>query len=296
MGLGGRQQFDVAIKEILLEAIETLRQIGVSEVRRWINVELPSTRNPRVDLLGETEDGRLVQVELQAHNDPSMALRMLEYATAIRRRYGRMPRQVVVYVGREPMRMEPRLLEEGLAFVYELLDFRSLNADLLIDRGSPEDQVLALLAGRADEVRIRRILERIVRLPEEICSRAIQSLLLISELRGLGARVQEEVESMPLVLNMLDSEVFGPPLRKALKEGREKGRAEGREEGRQEGRAEGRAEEARRMLRLQAEKRFGAMPAWAGERIEALNPEDAEAMMLAILDATSLETLFATRR
>ena len=290
--MGGRQQFDVAIKEILLQAIETLRQIGVSEVRRWLNVELPSTRNPRVDLLGETDHGRLVQVELQAHNDPAMPLRMLEHATAIRRRYGRAPRQVAVYVGREPMRMEARLVEEGLIFGYELLDFRSLNPDVLIEEGSPEDYVLALLAGRADEVRIRRILEQIVRLPEEICSRAIQSLLLISELRGLGARVQEEVESMPLVLNMLDSEVFGPPLRKALSEGLEKGRAEGREEGREEGRTA----EVRRLLRLQTERRFGAVPTWADERIERLNREDAEGLMLGILDATSLESLFGSLR
>jgi predicted transposase YdaD len=286
--LGGRQQFDVAIKEILQQAIETLRQIGVSEVQCWLNVELPSTRNPRVDLLGETGGGRLVQVELHAHNDPAMPLRMLEYATAIRRRYGRAPCQVVVYVGREPMRMEARLVEEGLLFGYELLDFRNLNADVLIDQGSPEDYVLALLAGRADEVRIRRILKRIVRLPEEIRSRGIQSLLLISELRGLGARVQEEVESMPLVLNMLDSEVLGPPLRKALKEGRE--------EGRQEGLETGRTVEARRMLRLQTERRFGALPAWADERIETLNREDAEALIPAILDATNVDSLFASGR
>ena len=296
MGLGGRQQFDVAIKEILLEATETLRQIGVSEVQRWLNVELPSTRNPRVDLLGETGDGRLVQVELQANNDPALPLRMLEYAIAIRRRYGRLPCQVAVYVGREPMRMEARLVEAGLVFGYELLDFRDVNPELLIEQGSPADHVLALLAGRADEHRIRTILERIVRLPQESCSRALQSLLLISELRGLGARVQEEVESMPLVLNMLDSEVFGPPLRKALKEGREKGRAEGREEGREEGRAEGRTTEARRLLRLQAEKRFGPLPSWAEERIDALRCDEAESLVLAILEAVTLESLFAVSR
>ena len=221
---------------------------------------------------------------------------MLEYAIAIRRRYGRLPCQVAVYVGREPMRMEARLVEAGLVFGYELLDFRDVNPELLIEQGSPADHVLALLAGRADEHRIRTILERIVRLPQESCSRALQSLLLISELRGLGARVQEEVESMPLVLNMLDSEVFGPPLRKALKEGREKGRAEGREEGREEGRAEGRTTEARRLLRLQAEKRFGPLPSWAEERIDALRCDEAESLVLAILEAVTLESLFAVSR
>ena len=101
---------------------------------------------------------------------------------------------------------------------------------------------------------------------------------------------------MPLVLNMLDSEVFGPPLRKALKEGREKGRAEGREEGREEGRAEGRTTEARRLLRLQAEKRFGPLPSWAEERIDALRCDEAESLVLAILEAVTLESLFAVSR
>jgi len=60
-------------------------------------------------MLGETADGTLVHIELQSTNQSGMALRMLEYAAAIRRQFGHFPEQVVVYVGQAKLRMNGEL-------------------------------------------------------------------------------------------------------------------------------------------------------------------------------------------
>jgi predicted transposase YdaD len=236
--LRGKHQFDVAIKEILHGAVETLRQIGVRGIRRWLNVELPHLRAPCVDLLGETESGELIQVELQTTNDPSMPLRMLEYGVAIARRHGRFPRQIVVYVGRDRLRMVSDYAAADVVFRYELLDFRSLNAGAMLKSRAAADHILALLADSQTEAAIHRILKRIERLPEAQRKAAANSLLVISGLRGLETTVRREVETMPIIVNLLDHAVYGPYLREAMKKGRERGLKNGREEGREQGRDE----------------------------------------------------------
>lgn len=280
----GKHQFDVAIKEILHDAVETLKQIGVRRIRRWLNVELPHIRAPRVDLLGETESGELIQVELQTTNDSTMPLRMLEYGVAIARRHGRFPRQIVVYVGRNRLSMASDYAAAGVAFRYELLDFRSLNARAMLKSRSPADHILALLAGSQSEIAIHRILKRIERLPEAQRKTAANSLLVISGLRGLETIVSREVETMPIIVNLLDHAVYGPYLRKAMKEGREKGFRKGQEEA------------ARRIALRQIEKRFGKIPAWAEGRLNALSAAEIEDLSLAILDAPTLKSLFGAER
>jgi hypothetical protein len=68
----------------------------------------------------------LIQIELQSTNDPAMALRMLEYAVAIRRRFFRFPEQYVLYVGEAPLRMDGRIAEPNLTFACPILDLREL--------------------------------------------------------------------------------------------------------------------------------------------------------------------------
>ncbi len=99
-------EYDIALKSILMRLPgSVLEELTGFAITRWHNAELPQVRNPRVDLLGETADGRLVHIELQKTNDPCMALRMAEYAWAIYKQFGRFPEQIVLYVGEAPMRM-----------------------------------------------------------------------------------------------------------------------------------------------------------------------------------------------
>ena len=92
-----------------------------------------------------------------------------------------------------------------------------------------------------------------------------------------GVRVPEELLE---VRNMLASRAEDWK-RQWLQEGELKGRQEGEQRGRQKG-------EAAILLR-QLERRFGALPGWASERIATADTGSLEEWSLRVFDATSLD-------
>jgi len=88
-----------------------------------------------------------------------MAPRMLEYATAIHRQFGRFPEQIVLYVGEAPLKMNSRLTGPRIEFTCRMVDIRSLDGEALIASSRVEDNVIAVLArlGNSREA-VKRIL------------------------------------------------------------------------------------------------------------------------------------------
>jgi hypothetical protein len=95
-----------------------------------------------------------------------------------------------------------------------------------------------------------------------------------------GVRVPEELLE---IRNMLASRAEDWK-RQWLQEGELKGRQEGRQEGEQMGRRQGEAS----ILLRQLERRFGALPGWASERIAAADTVALEEWSLRVFDAASL--------
>jgi len=80
---------------------------------------------------------------------------------------------------------------------------------------------------------------------------------------------------MPLIIDISDNEVLGPPYKQGLAEGEAKGEAKGE----------------RNLLRRLIVKRFGSMPVWAGERFNAMTIAELEQLGERVLDAASIEEL-----
>jgi len=274
-------EYDIALKTVLTRvAGNVLQELTGFAVARWINTELPEVRNLRADLLGETADGRLVHIELQSTNDTDMALRMAEYAWAIYRRFRRFPEQIVLYVGEAPLRMRHALGGGSVSIRYRLMDIREFDAEPLLASGRLEDNVIAVLMRLGDERQaVRRILRSIAESEPASREAALSELLILAGLRSLSEVVKQEAEQVPILNDIMDHPIFGPRIREGM--------AWGRREGREEGRAEGRREV---VLRL-AEKRFGAIPGWAMQRIEAMSAADLDQLALRLLDAGSIEEL-----
>ncbi len=289
-------EYDIALKQLLQASSGSLIAgwAGVPAIARWLNVEFGQVQSRRADLLGETENGRLVHIELQSRNDPDMALRMAEYALSIYRQLRRPVRQIVFYVGQAPLNM-PALLDlsepgdSGAVFSYELVDARNLESAPLLASDQVQENVLAILTRLADPLRaIRLILERIATADESTRRTLLAQFLILSGLRSLAQQVEEEAHRMPILDDILDHEVIGPAIRKGLAEGRSKGRAEGRSEGRAEGRSEGRQEIVLRLL----ERRFGSLSPSTRDRLFTLSADELDDLAVRILDALSLESLF----
>ena len=157
------QEYDAALKLLLRGSAQlTLRELAGSAVENWLDVELPKVQNLRLDLLGETVDRSLIHLELQSSNDAAMPLRMAEYCLGIFRSLGRFPRQVLLYVGEAPLRMNSELRGPDVWFRYRAVDIRDLDGDRLLESAEVGDNVIAILARLRDHKdAVRRIVERI---------------------------------------------------------------------------------------------------------------------------------------
>ena len=277
------QAYDVALKLLLQgSAPLTMRELTGTAVTKWLDVELPKVQNLRLDLLGETVDGGLVHVELQSSNDAAMPLRMAEYCIGVYRLFGRFPRQVVLYVGEPQLGMASKLSGPDVLFQYRVIDIRTLNGDRLLESEEVGDNVIAILARlRDDKEAVHRIVERIAGLAMAERETALAQLMILAGLRHLSGTVELETRKMPIDVDIREHEVLGP----MFKEERLEGRKEGRREGRQEGELT--------ILRRQIEKRFGALPGWASEKLAALPAPDLEDLSEQVLDAKSLEELLS---
>ena len=272
------QEYDVVLKLLLKgSATLTLLELTGSAIERWLDVELPKVQkaqNLRLDLLGRTVDGDLIHFELQSGNDAAMPFRMIEYSLGVRRHFGQFPRQILLYVGEAPMHMESTLRGPGLFFEYRLIDIRTLDGERLL--GSPDvgDNVIAILTQlRDDKEAVHRILERIAGLPAVEREAALAQLMILAGLRRLAGRVEEEARKMPIDLDIREHEVLGPLIIQAEQKGFQEGELT--------------------VLRRLIEKRFGALPSWARERLAAMPASELEDLSVRVLDANSVEELLS---
>jgi hypothetical protein len=267
-------EYDVALKNILTRpGSSVLAQLTGASSLKWLNVEAPKVSNRRVDLLGELPDGSLVHIELQSRNEKDFPLRMAEYLFGIGLRYGRLPRQVVLYVGEAPLRMKDRVEGPDVSVRFHLVDIRDLDGEELLESSHVGDNVLAVLTRLSEQPKVvRRILERIAAGSPGERDQAFAELLILAKLRRLSGEVKRETEKMPIMEDIMDHDVIGPAIRKGLRQGRVEGQVE--------------------MLTSLIEKRFGRVPA-VSQRIAALKPAQLKRVGLRLLDAQRIEDLFA---
>ena len=288
-------EYDVALKNILTSpGSSILTQLTGASSLRWINVEAPKVNNRRVDLLGELPDGNLVHIELQSRNDEDFPLRMAEYLFGIRRKYGKLPRQVALYVGEAPLLMDDRIEGPDCSVRFHLVDIRTLDGEQLLASPNMGDNVLAVLTSFGEQPRaVRRVLERIAAGSPGERDQALAELLILARLRRLQDEVKREAEKMPITEDIMEHEIIGPAIRKGMAQGRIAGFSEGRIEGRSEGRSEGRIEGQVEILLSLIQKRFGRVSPAVAQRIAALKPAQLKRVGLRLLDAQRIEDLFA---
>ena len=280
------QEYDIALKVLLrASAASVLWQVSGQSVAKWLDTETTEVQISRADLLGVTAEGRLLHVELQSTNDPSMAIRMAEYGLRIYREHKQFPKQIVLYVGEAPLRMkasltEPDEVQPDLAFRYSLVDIRALDGAALLASSRIQDNLLAVLTRLPQRMEaIRDILARIARLEPHARCEAFAQFLIISGLRKLEPVIREEAEKMPILNDIMDHEVIGPAIREGLQQGLRQGMEQGMRQGRRE------------ILRRQLEKCFGPLPNAAVTRLSALSEMELDQLALRLLDASSLDEL-----
>ena len=267
-------RFDATLKLLLQGHASVLqRTLDPRAVVEWLNVEVEKSQARKLDLLARLSDGGLLHIELQTTNDPDMALRMLEYATGVYRQYRQFPKQVLLYVGKAALRMPDSLAGGRLEFGYRLVDFRDLDGDALLASDDLGDNVIAVLARLSDRrAAVNGILRRIARAEGSRRTEALHQLTLLAGLRGLEETVQEEIKSMPLVIDIMENQIIGPAYRRGVHVGEIE------------------------LLRKLITRRFGPIPNWADQRLATKTTDELNDIGLRLLDAQSIEELLAEPR
>ena len=279
---------DSVMKVILPLSDGFLRQIGArigippdAAIRRWLKSEYPQIRAPRPDLVAELSTGDVLHIENQSRNDLAMADRMLGYYVAIHEHLGRAPIQIVLYYGEEKMRMQNRIARPELNFRYTLIDARDLDGESLIRTGNVSDNILAVLTAVRDErVAFRELSKKIRVLPKPQKEKALAAVTTFAGLRNLESIMRQEMQGMlTFEVDLMKNKILGPPLRKAISEGRAKLRAEGKIEG------------ERLVLARQIERRFGRLSALTTRKLARMSSEQLEDAAIRILDCKGLREL-----
>jgi hypothetical protein len=216
------QEYDVTLKLLLRgSASLTMRELTGATVERWPDAELPKVQNARMDLLGETAGEKdLVHLELQSGNDGAMPIRMAEYSLSVFRLFGKFPRQVLLYVGDPPLRMETELRGPDVWFRYRAVDIRELDGDRLLESTEVGDNVIAILARLRDHGdAVRRIVERTGTLTPLKRETALRALLTLAGLRRFEEVVEREIRKMPIYIDILENKVLGREYKRGLQEG-----------------------------------------------------------------------------
>jgi hypothetical protein len=212
----------------------------------------------------------LVHIELQSANDTAMIWRMAEYAFLINRQYHRWPTQFVLYVGQPLLRMPSRLAGGSLTFECCMVDMRQFDAEPWLSSPHLEDNILAVLAKLTHESdAVKRILRHIARCDQARRSRAMQELTILAGLRKLGNVIRQEACKMPILDDLSDHDLFGPAIIQSRQDGE------------------------RLVISRLITRRFGSVPVWAKERLDSLTSPELEKVELRLLEAQSLEELFA---
>ncbi|MCG5495851.1 DUF4351 domain-containing protein [Ectothiorhodospira variabilis] len=129
---------------------------------------------------------------------------------------------------------------------------------LLYERGYSREQIVQLF----------RIIDWMIQLPRELEPGFVQAVFAL-----------QEEKKMPYVNTIERVE-------------REKALQQGMAQGLERGVGQGRQLEARRILQRQLSKRFGELPDWVSEQLQAADVDQLEAWSDEILFAESLDTLF----
>jgi hypothetical protein len=161
---------------------------------------------------------------------------MLDYFYAIRKKYGKTPTQIVLFVGKgnpPPTKFELKdeFQMQNLSFNFIVLDMKKINPDFFIKSDKPEEVLVGILAGKFKDKPeiIKKVKKRIVEIvkDEKEIAKYIDS---ISFLAGLFD-VEIKVKPMPIQVDIRKTFLYKWGKEEGLKEGKQEGLKEGRQEG-----------------------------------------------------------------
>ncbi len=248
------------LKRIVVDLARYLFHVEI-EALEVLDTEQQRVEDRRADLVVLARAGDeefLLHIEIQNDNDRRMPLRMLRYRTDLMLAWpGRSVRQYLVYIGKAALSMGDGVRDWRLDYDYALVDMHAVDCRVLMDQGTPDALVLAVLCdfrGREPRAVVREILTRLQALTHHSPRRFreyLGMLEILSTNRDLVATIREEEKMLTVSLEELPSYSLG------------------HEAGLSQGLEQGEVNYARNTLVRLLERKFGELAAADRERIQA---------------------------
>jgi predicted transposase YdaD len=233
------RRFDLILKEIFSKAVGIIFWLATGQKiegkAKILSTEIRFVKSFYPDILLEIE-GKIIHIEVQVQQDKTLPERMLDYFYAIRKKYGKTPTQIVLFVGKgnpPPTKFELKdeFQMQNLSFNFVVLDMKKIAPDVFIKSDKPEEVLVGILAGKFKDKPeiIKKVKKRIVEIvkDEKEIAKYIDS---ISFLAGLFD-VKIELKPMPIQVDIRKTFLYKWGKEEGLKEGKQEGLKEGKQEG-----------------------------------------------------------------
>ena len=272
-------KYDNLLKTTFLDAMPMLLgSIANAPVAELLSVEFPSRPKMVADVVARLTDGRILHVEFQLTNDARMLWRCYQYFGAIQEA---LPDaeiiQVVIFLGNGRMTMTNAIKRPSCDYWYHVIDMKEIPASRFLDSLNDTARVLALLCDSPDpQETIRTVLSSWRHLSNNALQENIERLRTLSRLRRRDIIADEEINSMPLDIDMSGS-IW------AIRD-KERGRQQGLQQGLQQGEAQ--------VLLRQLSHLFGPLAPSVLDRLSQATQEQLEDWSLRTLRAQSLSDVF----
>ena len=259
-------RYDVSTKALFLREGDGIirRLLFGGKVVEFLATEQPQVFNHRADLVVRTEDGSFHHVEFQTSNETGFALRMLEYYPYLVRVHKQHVSQVVLYLGAEPLRLERTYSSPSVDFRFEIVNLREYDAEPLLASEDWADNALALLAKGDPERALTAVLPKLRAMKAPDRNWAVGTLLLLSGILGLEETVGNRLKEVG-VIDIMENKVLGPMILQAERKGKQD------------------------FLQELLDEKFGQLPPWALQRLQAASDEDLHIWAKRILSGSTLE-------
>jgi len=208
------QEYDKIIKENLEKVVLQLirKTTNLEPIKGEVEYpELHYTIEREADFVEKitTQDNQTLvfHIEFQTANDKTIADRMFVYAGLIYKIYRLPLRQIVFYIGNDPVNMPSKLSMPTFEYNFELIDLQSISYKEFINSSIPEEVLLAILCN-FEQVQAEMVVEEIfikLRMLQESnlnFQRSVRQLDMLSLLRGLQPLILKQEQKMALTLDI----------------------------------------------------------------------------------------------
>ena len=215
------------IKTIVKDISKYFLKIDINEIE-FLEQEKERIESRRADIVAKINGDFVLHLEIQNQNDKQMPYRMLRYWLDIKQSTTLPVRQYLIYIGKKNLSMSAGLYEDDVNYLYNVVDVKKIDCELLLKEDTPDSLVLAVLCDFKDKNPkdvINYIIKRLIYHTKSNENEYRKYILMLEELssnRDLENIVKEEEE----MLSEFSFEKL-PSYEVGIQRGIQKGKKEG---------------------------------------------------------------------